>query len=50
MSPDMGMETEAKGGFLKSVSRSMFGGESFFMNIYTGQKDGDRILLAPPTR
>ena len=48
MSPDMEMETEAKGGFLKSISRSMFGGESFFMNTYTGEKDGDRILLAPP--
>ena len=48
MSPDMEMETQAKGGFLKSISRSMFGGESFFMNTYTGEKDGDRILLAPP--
>jgi len=48
MSPDMEMETEAKGGFLKSISRSMFGGESFFMNTYTGEKDGDQILLAPP--
>jgi len=48
MSPDMEIETEAKGGFLKSISRSMFGGESFFMNTYTGQQDGDRIILAPP--
>ena len=48
MSPDMDIETEAKGGFLKSISRSMFGGERFFMNTYTGASDGDRILLAPP--
>jgi uncharacterized protein (TIGR00266 family) len=48
MSPDMEMETEAKGGFLKSISRSMFGGESFFMNTYTGSAEGDSILLAPP--
>ena len=48
MSPNMQIDTEAKGGFLKSISRSMFGGESFFMNTYTGEKDGDRILLAPP--
>lgn len=48
MSPDIEMETEAKGGFLKSISRSMFGGESFFMNTYTGVADGDSILLAPP--
>lgn len=48
MSPDMEMETQAKGGLLKSISRSMFGGESFFMNTYTGVADGDSILLAPP--
>ena len=47
MSPGLKMETEAKGGFLKSISRSMFGGESFFMNTYTGVQDGDRIILAP---
>ena len=48
MSPDLLMETEAKGGILKSIARSMFGGESFFLNTYTGMEDGDRILLAPP--
>ena len=48
MTPDLKMETEAKGGILKSISRSMFGGESFFMNTYTGSADGDSILLAPP--
>ena len=47
MSPDL-LETEAKGGILKSIARSMFGGESFFLNTYTGVEDGDRILLAPP--
>ena len=48
MSPDMQMDTEAKGGVLKSLVRSAFGGESFFMNTYTGVVDGDNILLAPP--
>lgn len=48
MTPDMQMETQATGGFLKSIARSMFGGESFFMNTYTGVADGDNILLAPP--
>jgi uncharacterized protein (TIGR00266 family) len=48
MSPDMEMDTQAKGGFLKSISRSMFGGESFFLNTYTGVADGDNVLLAPP--
>jgi uncharacterized protein (TIGR00266 family) len=48
MSPDMQMETEAKGGVLKSLVRSAFGNESFFMNTYTGVAEGDNILLAPP--
>jgi len=48
MSPDLEMDTQAQGGFLKSISRSMFGGESFFMNTYTGKAAGDSILLAPP--
>ena len=48
MSPNMEMETQASGGFLKSITRSVFGGESFFMNTYTGVADGDTILLAPP--
>lgn len=48
MSPDMQMETQASGGFLKSIARSMFGGESFFMNTYTANQEGDNILLAPP--
>ena len=47
MSPELEMKTEAKGGFMKSISRSMFGGESFFMNTYTGSSQGDTIALAP---
>jgi len=47
MSPELEMKTEAKGGFLKSISRSMFGGESFFLNTYTGSSHGDTIALAP---
>jgi uncharacterized protein (TIGR00266 family) len=48
MSADMKMETGASGGFLKSLGRKMFGGESFFMNTYTGVKEGDSVALAPP--
>jgi uncharacterized protein (TIGR00266 family) len=48
MSPDMEMETAARGGLLKSLARSMFGGESFFINTYTGTRDGSRISVAPP--
>ena len=38
MSPDIDMETHAQGGFLKSFSRSILGGESFFMNTYKAKK------------
>lgn len=48
MSPDMEMKTEASGGFLKSLSRSVFGGESFFLNTYVGRQEGDSVALAPP--
>ena len=48
MSPDLEMETAARGGFLKSLGRSMFGGESFFLNTYTASAHGDMIALAPP--
>jgi uncharacterized protein (TIGR00266 family) len=48
MSPDLEMETEAKGGFLKSLGRSMFGGESFFLNTYTASSQGDVLAFAPP--
>jgi len=47
MSPELEMKTEARGGFLKSISRSMFGGESFFLNTYTGSAQGDTLALAP---
>lgn len=40
------VETSAEGGVLKSLSRSLFGGESFFMNTFTAPDPG-RIQLAP---
>ena len=48
MSPDLELKTEARGGLFKSLSRSVFGGESFFLNTYTASKDGDSVALAPP--
>jgi uncharacterized protein (TIGR00266 family) len=47
MSPGLRMETAAKGGLLKSLSRSLLGGESFFLNTYTADKTGDSVALAP---
>lgn len=48
MSPDLELETAATGGLLKSLGRSLFGGESFFLNTYTAKKQGDSVALAPP--
>ncbi|MFC7142138.1 TIGR00266 family protein [Halosimplex aquaticum] len=45
-SPQIDVETAAEGGILKSLSRSLFGGESFFMNTFTASEAG-RIQLAP---
>jgi uncharacterized protein (TIGR00266 family) len=47
MSPDIQMETHARGGVLKSLSRAVLGGESFFVNTYKSKQGGDQILLAP---
>ena len=47
MSPSLEMKTQASGGLLKSLGRSMFGQESFFLNTYTGKAKGDTIALAP---
>jgi uncharacterized protein (TIGR00266 family) len=43
---DLDIETQAEGGLLKSLSRSVFGGESFFMNTYTANGPST-LRLAP---
>ena len=35
------------GGFLKSMAKSAFGGESFFLNTYTAGQQGGWVSLAP---
>lgn len=47
MSANLQMETKARGGVLKSLARSVLGGESFFMNTYTAPSEGGQITLAP---
>lgn len=47
MSADLGMETKAKGGILKSLARAALGGESFFLNTFTASPRGGTISLAP---
>jgi uncharacterized protein (TIGR00266 family) len=41
------IQTKAQGGFLKSLSRSVLGGESFFMNTFRAKADGSELNLAP---
>jgi len=41
------VETKAQGGFLKSLSRSVLGGESFFMNTFKATASGAELTLAP---
>jgi len=45
-SPGIDVETSAEGGLLKSLSRSMFGGESFFMNTFHARQEA-QLQLAP---
>lgn len=47
MSPGIAMETSTQGGVLKGLRRSVLGGESFFMNMFTAQVDGAELWLAP---
>jgi len=48
MSAGMTLETNAAGGLLASLKRSVFGGESFFVNTYHAPASGGEIMLAPP--
>lgn len=47
MSHGVTLETKAEGGLLKSLSRAVLGGESFFQNIYKAPPQGGEITFAP---
>jgi uncharacterized protein (TIGR00266 family) len=47
MSAGITLETQATGGFMKSLKRSLLGGESFFQNVYTAPPEGGNLLVAP---
>jgi uncharacterized protein (TIGR00266 family) len=47
MNQHLQIETQATGGFLKSLKRSVLGGESFFMNTFKATADNAEITLAP---
>ncbi|TLN17031.1 TIGR00266 family protein, partial [bacterium] len=47
MSAGVTIETRMQGGLLKSLARSVLGGESFFVNTFRAGSAGGEILLAP---
>lgn len=47
MSDAIQIETKASGGFFKSLSRSLLGGESFFQNYFQAPAQGGEINFAP---
>lgn len=42
------IETKARGGMMRSLGRSVFGGESFFMNTFRAGSGGGELWVAPP--
>jgi uncharacterized protein (TIGR00266 family) len=46
MSPDLKMDTNMQGGLLGAAKRAL-GGESIFLNTYTGTGPGQRLDVAP---
>jgi len=47
MSGGVQIETKAEGGLLKSLGRSVLGGESFFQNFFVAPAAGGEVTLAP---
>ncbi|MBN1681123.1 MAG: TIGR00266 family protein [Anaerolineae bacterium] len=47
MTEGITLQTRAEGGLLRSLSRSILGSESFFVNIYEAPDFGGQINLAP---
>ena len=47
MTPDVSIETKARGGLLKSLGRAVLGGESFFQNTFRASGQGGEITVAP---
>lgn len=47
MTPNVQMQTAARGGILGGLKRSLLGGESFFMNTFTCTSGQGELTLAP---
>ncbi len=48
MTDGISIETQATGGILKSLARSVLGGESFFQNTFSAPNNGGVVTVAPP--
>jgi len=48
MSTGLEMQTSTQGGVMKGLRRAVLGGESFFMNTFTAQREGAQLYVAPP--
>ncbi len=48
MSANVGIETSATGGFMKSLKRSVLGGESCLRNTVRASRGEGEVLFAPP--
>jgi uncharacterized protein (TIGR00266 family) len=47
MTEGMTLKTQLEGGILRSLSRAVLGGESFFINVFQAPARGGQIHLAP---
>jgi uncharacterized protein (TIGR00266 family) len=47
MTEGITLQTKAEGGLLRSLSRSLLGGEGFFVNVFRAPDYGGQINLAP---
>ena len=47
MSGTVEVDTKAQGGLMKSLGRSVLGGESFFMNTFRATADNAELVVAP---
>lgn len=48
MTPNIQIQTAARGGILGGLKRSVLGGESFFINTFTCEAGPGEMTLAPP--
>ena len=47
MSDTIAMKTGVKGSLIKSLKRSVLGGERFFINTFEASADGGEVTVAP---